>query len=634
MVVPLQAKRKFTEKFLDNEIESLREKVREAYRILAKKDMGHIPTEEENQVVEEYAVNKKLIARLEAIKEDAVGYKPKRFYKEQDFFSTLQFFYLVRLAQQGYFGIISEKYPALEPLAVRYLCDKLITASLYAVGSDEKLKSANSQIIFDIITALTRERDEPVGPGFKTTFKYISSAIKDLIKQTGLQHQPLPTTEIQSKPMDHSPQVWIMMPYTSMIDTAHLYPFITPNVVSGGFMGPTPFTTTNTSSSTEPTAPKNKSQDKPQPEEVSTATTNLESGQDSKQENLQTNLQENDEKNIQTEKQQSGEKGIQVEKLEKQVLSPILNTSKSLAPQATNGIFTSLTSPRQEKKFTFDNLDQFADAEDASNVASFIESKQTSEPKEQKQSADKQDKQKDDQEANMKQNQKQEANTQPEKQIEQDTKIQIEAPQDNKQNESNISQLNGKTKQTKVQTEQVEDQTKETKENGKTNGIHEVVKEEIEPSGWDDVSVNTKEQDESWRNISWENAEEQTDNKDKKEDTDNSTDKNVNWNANEWAEDYGVKSQEAEGTKKEGRGERERSGQWKRGKRDQKHGRPWKQGSNNGSKQKDGESNDDKATANWQSFAKSHSPQGSLQDSPRRGRNSFNKGREGRRSSH
>ncbi|CEI96109.1 hypothetical protein RMCBS344292_10277 [Rhizopus microsporus] len=624
MVVPLQAKRKFTEKFLDNEIESLREKVREAYRILAKKDMGHIPTEEENQVVEDYAVNKKLIARLEAMKENVAGYKPKKFYKEQDFFSTLQFFYLVRLAQQGYFGIISEKYPALEPLAVRYLCDKLITASLYAVGSDEKLKSANSQIIFDIITALTRERDEPVGPGFKTTFKYISSAIKDLIKQTGLQHQSFPTAEIQPKPMDHSPQVWIMMPYTSMIDASHLYPFMMPKVVPGGFMGPTPFSTTSTSSPAEPTAPENKSQDRPQPEEVSTVTTNLESGQDNKQENLQTNLQENDEKSIQTEKQESGENDVQVEKLEKQVQSPILNTSRSLAPQATNGIFTSLTSPRQEKKFTFDNLDQFADAEDASNMTSSIESKQTSERKEQKQSTDKQDKQKDDQETNVKQDKKQEANTQPEKQTEQDTKIQIEAPQDNKQNESNISQLNRKAEQTNVQTEQVEDQTKETKENGKTNGIHEVVKEKIESSGWDDVSVNTKEQDESWRNISWENAEEQTDNKDK----------NAKWGANEWAEDYDVKSQEAGGTKKEGRSERDRSGQWKRGKRDQKHGRQWKQGSNNGSKQKDGESNDDKATANWQSFAKSHSPQGSQQGSPQRGRSSFGKGREGRRSSH
>ncbi|CEJ03691.1 hypothetical protein RMCBS344292_17670 [Rhizopus microsporus] len=623
MVVPLQAKRKFTEKFLDSEIESLREKVREAYRILAKKDMGHIPTEEENQVVEDYAVNKKLIARLEAMKENAAGYKPKKFYKEQDFFSTLQFFYLVRLAQQGYFGIISEKYPALEPLAVRYLCDKLITASLYAVGSDEKLKSANSQIIFDIITALTRERDEPVGPGFKTTFKYISSAIKDLIKQTGLQHQPFPTTEIQSTPTDHSPQVWIMMPYTSMIDTSHLYPFMMPNVVPGGFMGPTPFST-STSSPAEPTAPENKSQDKPQPEEVSTVTTNLESGQDNKQENLQTNLQENDEKSVQTEKQESGERDVQVEKLEKQVLSPILNTSRSLATQATNGIFTSLTSPCQEKIFTFDNLDQFADAEDASNVVSSIESKQANERKEQKQSTDKQDKQKDDQEANVKHDKKQEANTQPEKLTEQDTKIQIEAPQDNKQNESNISQLNRKAEQTNVQTEQVEDQTKETEENGKTNDIHEVVKEKIEPSGWDDVSVSTKEQDESWRNISWENAEEQTDDKDK----------NVKWGANAWAEDYDVKGQEAEGTKKEGRGERDRSGQWKRGKRDQKHGRQWKQGSSNGSKQKDDESNDDKATSNWQSFAKSHSPQGSQQGSPQRGRRSFGKGREGRRSSH
>ncbi|KAG1053984.1 hypothetical protein G6F43_003974 [Rhizopus delemar] len=238
----LRKKRKFTSKFLDTEITALKAKVREAYSILAKKEEGYIPDERELNIIEEKDINDRMIKKLESMKESVHTYKAGMYFPEESFFSVLHLFYLVRLAQQGYFSVISHKYPALEPLAVRYICDKLVTSSLYTdKTADKEIKSAHRKEIFEVIELLRKGADLPVGPGFKTTYKYIAEIIQDLIKQTLLQHG-----NYEVKPQDMPatpPQVWIMMPYTSMIDNSCLYPFSMPSMAPGGFMGPVPFTT-------------------------------------------------------------------------------------------------------------------------------------------------------------------------------------------------------------------------------------------------------------------------------------------------------------------------------------------------------------------------------------------------------
>lgn len=142
-------------------------------------------------------------------------------YKEN--MSLLHFFYLVRLAQQGFFYTISAAYPDLEPEALIYLCDKLITASLYAERlSDPLEKRTYRSTTYDLLRNLIEEKDIPIAVGFKTTYKQIMDITQDLIYQSIKPSEEVVVgdeTSQSAKPVPTNiPPLWVVMPYNGLMD--------------------------------------------------------------------------------------------------------------------------------------------------------------------------------------------------------------------------------------------------------------------------------------------------------------------------------------------------------------------------------------------------------------------------------
>lgn len=122
----------------------------------------------------------------------------------------LHFFYLVRLAQQGFLYLISGAYPDLEPEAVIYVCDKMVGASVYAERSHHKSDKENfRRVAFRLMKDLVDEKDKPVAEGFKTTFKQIMDIIQSLIFQATTKEKSNTTT---------IPPIWVVLPNISMLD--------------------------------------------------------------------------------------------------------------------------------------------------------------------------------------------------------------------------------------------------------------------------------------------------------------------------------------------------------------------------------------------------------------------------------
>lgn len=142
-------------------------------------------------------------------------------YKEN--MSLLHFFYLVRLAQQGFFYTISAAYPDLEPEALIYLCDKLITASLYAERLPDPLeKRVYRTTTYDLMRNLVEEKDIPIAAGFKTTYKQIMDITQDLIYRSIKPSEEVAVSDETSqsaKPVPTNiPPLWVVMPYNGLMD--------------------------------------------------------------------------------------------------------------------------------------------------------------------------------------------------------------------------------------------------------------------------------------------------------------------------------------------------------------------------------------------------------------------------------
>ncbi|GAA5797708.1 hypothetical protein HPULCUR_003100 [Helicostylum pulchrum] len=209
------------------EIDVLKAKVRSAYTLEAQVNLAEYqPTSEEEELIKERAFNMRLLEKLESIyytdKDHKRGEMVGNVYKEN--MLLLHFFYLVRLAQQGFFYTISAAYPDLEPEALIYLCDKLITASLYAERLPDPLeKKAYRTTTYELMRNLVEEKDIPIAEGFKTTYKQVMSITQDLIyrsikpseeevvggDETSQSVKPLPT---------NIPPVWVVMPYNGLMD--------------------------------------------------------------------------------------------------------------------------------------------------------------------------------------------------------------------------------------------------------------------------------------------------------------------------------------------------------------------------------------------------------------------------------
>jgi hypothetical protein len=144
----------------------------------------------------------------------------------------IRFFYLVRLAQQGFFYLIAGVYPYLEPQAITFLCDKMVGSTLYASRASLDIERKNHRnLVREIVRKLHLELDEPVADGFKTTYKQIMQAIHSLADQSVVQHPPaqqedddeeekVPKTNLQPAKAQAIPPIWVVMPYSSMMDGA------------------------------------------------------------------------------------------------------------------------------------------------------------------------------------------------------------------------------------------------------------------------------------------------------------------------------------------------------------------------------------------------------------------------------
>ncbi|KAI8990061.1 hypothetical protein BDB01DRAFT_848156 [Pilobolus umbonatus] len=214
-------------KILNEQIQEVKEELRTAYSLSAKVEGGYEPTEKEKKLIADQPVQSKLLQKLEGMMvamggDINTGAPEKKPYKRRKAYSftLLHFFYLVRVAQQGFFHLNMSAYPAIEPRAVTYLCDKLVGASIYAsqsVGEEEK---KHRLTVLTILDKLHHGVDEPIAEGFKTTYKQVKAATRGLVnqnlKQQQQQYQQQQASTSSQNPL--IPPIWVVMPYSTMID--------------------------------------------------------------------------------------------------------------------------------------------------------------------------------------------------------------------------------------------------------------------------------------------------------------------------------------------------------------------------------------------------------------------------------
>ncbi|KAI9303597.1 hypothetical protein BJ944DRAFT_99461 [Cunninghamella echinulata] len=143
--------------------------------------------------------------------------------------TLLHFFYIVRLAQQGFFTLISQSYPNVEPNALIHLCDKLVGGSLFAVKDPvEDIRTNKQNEVFTLLQKLHEGVDEPIDDQFTTTFENVHHLITHFI------HSTMPTLPSSSQSQqqvpdnnDHHngneqqqlpPPIWLVVPFTGMIN--------------------------------------------------------------------------------------------------------------------------------------------------------------------------------------------------------------------------------------------------------------------------------------------------------------------------------------------------------------------------------------------------------------------------------
>ena len=151
----------------------------------------------------------------------------------------LHFFYIVRLAQQGFFSVISSAFPEIEMDAIVYLCDKLVGSSLFAVkDASDLVRQSKREDVFGLLRKLNAGTNEAVGEGYTTTYRQMKDMIGTLIENSLSQAQssissssnsssspsgwPLAPADAQPTTQHCAPPVWLVVPFNSMIDMSAL----------------------------------------------------------------------------------------------------------------------------------------------------------------------------------------------------------------------------------------------------------------------------------------------------------------------------------------------------------------------------------------------------------------------------
>ncbi|KAI8067926.1 hypothetical protein BC940DRAFT_319042 [Gongronella butleri] len=164
---------------------------------------------------------------------------------EEETMTLLHLFYIVRLAQQGFFSVIASAYPNVEPKALVHLCDKLVGGSLFVVKDPlVSVRRSKKAHVLSLLHKLHAGANEPIDSGFSTTFENIRHLITHFLESTAISPfhlynptspsapaspsnsdiLPLPTTLQPNQPNQQQNQqqqnvapVWVMVPFQGMI---------------------------------------------------------------------------------------------------------------------------------------------------------------------------------------------------------------------------------------------------------------------------------------------------------------------------------------------------------------------------------------------------------------------------------
>ncbi|ORZ18897.1 hypothetical protein BCR42DRAFT_234569 [Absidia repens] len=199
--------------FIQQEIDDLKQNARHTYEIQARQNLEGELVDDEKTITEKRMAASTAIDKLEALKQKLdtpdMLQKSRNDYShyhtrisdrksdhnntsresaanfQQETLTLLHFFYIVRLAQKGFFTLISQQYPNVEPDALVYLCDKLVGGSLFVVKDpEEKVRSSKRNQVFDTLQKLHNGAPESIGGEFITTFEQVRHLIYDFIGST------------------------------------------------------------------------------------------------------------------------------------------------------------------------------------------------------------------------------------------------------------------------------------------------------------------------------------------------------------------------------------------------------------------------------------------------------------------
>ncbi|KAI8384402.1 uncharacterized protein BYT42DRAFT_259616 [Radiomyces spectabilis] len=251
---------------IQQQMEDLASQLRQAEEARTKVEAGEKITEQEQVSIDKRSATSAALEQLQALyaklsspdmlgdtaskkkeedKKVASTSKRSPEYEQQRSLTLLHFFYIVRLAQQGFFTIISSVYPRLEPLAIVHLCDKLVGGSLFAAKDlSEEVRLSKRKEVFSLLRKLNDGVDEPIDEGFVTTFREIREIIHHLIDNSldaSSDPQRAGWTQRMPTPQSSTPSsqpLLVVVPYNSMIDTSLLpiqAPYASAYVNSGAF---------------------------------------------------------------------------------------------------------------------------------------------------------------------------------------------------------------------------------------------------------------------------------------------------------------------------------------------------------------------------------------------------------------
>ncbi|CAO3636860.1 unnamed protein product [Mucor fragilis] len=201
-----------------------------AYVLGARQKAGDTLNQQELDFLQEQEIERRVLDKLEKMVDTFDHNVPRRRHEllgEREAFAMIRFFYLVRIAQQGFLHLIANAYPTLESEAIIYLADKLVAGSMGGISTihhectyGELTKNEAKKTARAIVFKLYSEADEPVGDGFKTTYKEIMQIAHVIAGQGIYEHQKKAdgtcSTALFQPSLASVPAVYVVFPQLSM----------------------------------------------------------------------------------------------------------------------------------------------------------------------------------------------------------------------------------------------------------------------------------------------------------------------------------------------------------------------------------------------------------------------------------